>query len=1457
MNKSVIFQILLCLILLGGCQSEDIVKGNMVYGSHSLVATVEGHEDTNASRTVVDDNGNVTWIQTDELGVYGNQTQNAKYVSTGSGASVTFTGNLDSETDEVQWAYYPYEESASLADGVLSLNLPSEYEYTGNSNAPMIGKKTESNKLAFKHLSSLIRFTLGGGMPKNADRFVITSKGENQPIAGQVSFDVDADNTTLTITGEGTQQITYRLDKIAVVEEFQHFFVPLPVGAYDKLEVAFYLKNSETPVFTRSISNLNVKRAQMVSMPILNWNTGEQYILNEDAKDLSASMSEDITVSLESNTSLIYKNVDKGHEPKVGDVLWSRVTDKYPNGFLGKVSKVTKNSDGSYTVETETAALNEAFDQLYVNETISLCSEEVQTRALDWGEVKYGIATEIPIKFGEKDSPCYCYGKIDLGGDLNIFIDLDDNRKLEQAYFTYTSKTAISLGLEFDFSTNDESNVIKKELKEFPIIPLSFAGGLIRINTTVQPELFVIPRGSINSHLAANFEFENVSGASYVNGKWEKGMNKPKSTANSPIDFVDSGLNFEGEIQQGISFEFNGKLYNRDDLKFYMTPSLGLKLKGAIEINHSNSQDFEKILREAKLESCMFAAGEIGFDYSIFWGGKEFIKPVFELPEIEFLQRDLKLIPFFEKLMADLKNVESPENSSLLVDISTEAIGESPLKDLTISFEVENSKGEVVEESKPIPYSVPMPNVLVEPDVVIEEPIVPVHTTFENLKPTDDYKIYPIIQSPILESILPEGKLALKDIFVEIKGSGNLRQQLIQLYNSAGGENWTHKENWLTDEPIEHWEGVHRNKEGKYSIELGDNNLTGTVTLSSSDIQRINVSGNNIEHLSLSGCTGLEYAEYGNNPLLALDLSDCSVVRGYYSMGDENTYSKIKQLKMTDCKELTDVYIEMPMLESLDLSGCEKLRDIPSIHGETQNTLTSVNISGCKEISELSSLDNVPLKYLNISGCEKITYLRPLSVGMPRVIEELYAADCTGLTGQVGIYPTMRILDLENCTALESVAYNSANNDEYQLTSLNVMGCTSLEFITVPRGVYLQEFNMVGCKQLKKLDMYLDNCITDIDLSECTMLEEANIEGRQLQSLDVTDCSSLKYLSFSGVFTTIDLSNNRELEYLNTSQALTELDLTYNHELKELSCSYGNIKSLDLAGKRKLERVHCGGNQLEFLDVSGCYSLKDLQCSNGLLATLDVSDCGILETLQCDNNRLTALDLTQNVNLTRLYCYDNAISELNVSGCVNLKDLRCQNNPIKDLDIKNLVSLEYISCNNSILETLDVSGCAKITSLRLSGCPNLSSLNIAGCSSINDMYLYNTGLTNISLTGMSSLTDFSCNGNDKLTSLDLAGCTNLVTLDCANNPELVNLTLMSRAPLVRIHFDGTKVTHEIPSWFPLPNPNDGIYFTYEQRYTDYKRVWNSSTQSYENTYMDKGYGWWYPGEPTKGRHSRD
>ena len=79
------------------------------------------------------------------------------------------------------------------------------------------------------------------------------------------------------------------------------------------------------------------------------------------------------------------------------------------------------------------------------------------------------------------------------------------------------------------------------------------------------------------------------------------------------------------------------------------------------------------------------------------------------------------------------------------------------------------------------------------------------------------------------------------------------REALVALYNATGGENWSISANWLSDAPLDEWEGVRTNDDGRVTeLDLFSNGLSGEIPAELGSLS-------NLTHLylrqnDLSGC---------------------------------------------------------------------------------------------------------------------------------------------------------------------------------------------------------------------------------------------------------------------------------------------------------------------------------------------------------------------------------------------------------------------------------------------------------------------------------------------------------------------------------------------------------------------------------------------------------------------------
>lgn len=339
--------------------------------------------------------------------------------------------------------------------------------------------------------------------------------------------------------------------------------------------------------------------------------------------------------------------------------------------------------------------------------------------------------------------------------------------------------------------------------------------------------------------------------------------------------------------------------------------------------------------------------------------------------------------------------------------------------------------------------------------------------------------------------------------------------------------------------------------------------------------------------------------------------------------------------------------------------------------------------------------------------------------------------------------------------------------------------------------------------------------------------------------------------------------NNGRLElYLNEHLLKGKINLAGCKALVSLRCSKNQITEIDVSDCPLLTNIDCTNNLIKKLDVSGCYSLRDLYAGYNNLTGIDIGWCTTLQSLWIENCGLTELDLSRCVSIQRLSCHDNRLRELDIPyRANNLHSLWCYANELTHLDVSNSPWLGMFNCGDNMLETLDVSGC-----IRLSGlfCYNnrLRELKFDDAKeSLSQIYCYTNKLSEIDVAGCRKLHELHCSDND-ISVLDLSGCRSLgwlycsynkieeldfsdldkhifVRLDCSYN-HLRKADITSMTYLLHLWCAGNYIGGEIPEWFSRLED-----FEYDVRY-EYRPQTGS--------YTDRGYGWWYPGEPGKMCH---
>ena len=240
------------------------------------------------------------------------------------------------------------------------------------------------------------------------------------------------------------------------------------------------------------------------------------------------------------------------------------------------------------------------------------------------------------------------------------------------------------------------------------------------------------------------------------------------------------------------------------------------------------------------------------------------------------------------------------------------------------------------------------------------------------------------------------------------------RAVLVALYNAGGGDNWTNRSNWLSDEPINDWYGITTDANGRVTrLYLSDNNLAGDLPAELGDLanlkelylggrymcidnvcQPVSPSANQLTGEippELGNLSNLEWLHIGTNQLtgeIPTELGNLSNLE-WLDLG-------VNQLTGEIPTELGN----LSKLEHLGLLHNQLTGEIPSELGDLSNLewlhLGANQLTG--EIpSELGDLSN--LEWLHL-GANQLTGEIPPELGNLSNLENLWLS-ANQLTGRI------------------------------------------------------------------------------------------------------------------------------------------------------------------------------------------------------------------------------------------------------------------------------------------------------------------------------------------------------------------------------------------------------------------------------------------------------------------------
>lgn len=152
------------------------------------------------------------------------------------------------------------------------------------------------------------------------------------------------------------------------------------------------------------------------------------------------------------------------------------------------------------------------------------------------------------------------------------------------------------------------------------------------------------------------------------------------------------------------------------------------------------------------------------------------------------------------------------------------------------------------------------------------------------------------------------------------------------------------------------------------------------------NLKSLNCSNNDIEYLDVSALKNLEYLHFNNNEhLTELNMSGCEKLKevyGWYNVAGTG----LTTVNLTDCSAIEILDLSNAKLNSLNLSNFKNLRELDC----SNNQLTELNLKGCSSLETLY-LQNNQLTMIDLSDCLLLNDKCVYSEGNPDELVIKYA----------------------------------------------------------------------------------------------------------------------------------------------------------------------------------------------------------------------------------------------------------------------------------------------------------------------------------------------------------------------------------------------------------------------------------------------------------------------------------
>ncbi len=432
-------------------------------------------------------------------------------------------------------------------------------------------------------------------------------------------------------------------------------------------------------------------------------------------------------------------------------------------------------------------------------------------------------------------------------------------------------------------------------------------------------------------------------------------------------------------------------------------------------------------------------------------------------------------------------------------------------------------------------------------------------------------------------------------------------QTLVDLYNSTDGDHWNDTTNWLTSPTIATRTGITLSLWHVGTIDLSNNNLVGTISLSGlTNIYWLTLNNNTITDIHLTDLPALTSLSLHYNQLSSLDVSALTWLSLLWTSNNHLT-----GLNLSWLITLGSLDVNTNLISSIDLSVANNLGSV----NIAENPLIYINLSGLTHLTALWLYHDL-LTSINLSGLYSL-------VQLDLWYNQLTGIDVTWLTHMDWLYLDGNHISNIDVSFLHDLwsLYLWGN----QLTSIDLAGLEHLWYVNLWAN-NLNSVNLSGCTAMQKLYLQSNN-LSSVDITNLTGLTLLALWWNHLSSINISGLTFLEILWLNdNNFTTINLSNLPSLTYLNIANNwLMDFNSSGINNLITLNAYDDNLTTLDLSGLINLTTLNIYNNHLTGLDLSWLTNLTTLNAyNNNLMGSLDMF-CPLtgLTTLNIENNHFT------------------------------------------------------------------------------------------------------------------------------------------------------------------------------------------------------------------------------------------